>query len=148
MTAPLNSGFIMTRNSFIFKYLGYALAPHLLAIGLVFQLTVSSWQMDGQAFANWPAPLLYKTMAVLFVLLNAILWTFWGGYKVARERGIQQHQPALVPLNLTALGLSIAGHAYLMPLLAGAILAHLVVLYFGTKKLPLAKKSETAARAN
>lgn len=108
----------MTRNSFIFKYLGYALAPHLLAIGLVLQLTVSSWQMDGQAFANWPAPLLYKTMAVLFVLLNAILWTFWGGYKVACERGVQQYQPALVPLNLAALAFSLGGHLYLTELLA------------------------------
>jgi hypothetical protein len=135
----------MTRNSFIFKYLGYALAPHLLAIGLVLQLTVSSWQMDGQAFANWPAPLLYKTMAVLFVLLNAILWTFWGGYKVARERGVQQYQPALVPLNLAALAFSLGGHLYLTELLAGAALAHMAVLYLGGKTLPGAAKSETTA---
>lgn len=135
----------MTRKSFIFKYLAYALAPHLLAIGLVVQLTLSSWQVDGQAFANWPAPLLYKTMAVIFVLLNAILWTFWGGFKVARERGLQQSQSALVPLNLTALTVSIAGHCYLTPLLAGAAVAHLVALYLGCKKLPVAK-SEMDAR--
>ncbi len=136
----------MTRKSFTFKYLGYALAPHLLAIGLVFQLTVSSWSVDGQAFANWPTSLLYQTMAVIFVLLNAILWTFWGGFKVARARGVQQHQPALVPLNLAALAFSLGGHLYLTELLAGAALAHLVVLYLGFKQLPVSP-TETESSA-
>lgn len=125
----------MTNKKFILKYLSLAVLPQLCLVGLVIQLTISSWSAEGQPFAQWPKPLLIQTMLLAFLLLNGALWATYYNLRTAIQRGNELGRPLLVVFNVAAIGFSVAGHVYSTQFMAGVAIAHLLALFLGFSRV-------------